>query len=75
MVDFPIPDSPIMAVAFPTGIEKALAINGVHIHVYGKPTTRIGRKMGHVTALGSCIAEAENVAIEAATSISFGKQK
>ena len=60
---------------FPTGIEKALAINGVHIHVYGKTTTRIGRKMGHVTALGSCIAEAENVAIEAATSISFGKQK
>ena len=60
---------------FPTGIEKALAINGVHIHVYGKTTTRIGRKMGHVTALGSCIAEAENVAIEAATLINFGKQK
>ena len=58
---------------FPTGIEKALAINGVHIHVYGKTTTRIGRKMGHVTALGSCIAEAENVAIEAATLINFGK--
>jgi len=59
---------------FPTGIEKALAINGVHIHVYGKTTTRIGRKMGHVTALGSCIAEAENVAIEAATLINFGKK-
>ena len=29
--------------------------------------------MGHVTALGSCIAEAENVAIEAATLINFGK--
>ncbi len=60
---------------FPTGIEKALAINGAHVHVYGKTTTNIGRKMGHVTALGSSIAEAENVAIEAAASISFGKQK
>ena len=60
---------------FPSGIEKALAINGAHVHVYGKTTTNIGRKMGHVTALGSSIAEAESVAIKAASSISFGEQK
>ena len=42
---------------------------------YQKKEVKPKRKMGHVTALGSCIAEAENVAIKAATSISFGKQE
>ena len=32
----------------PTGIEKALAIEGAYVHVYGKTTTNIGRKMGHI---------------------------
>ena len=59
---------------FPSGIEKALAINGAHVHVYGKTTTNVGRKMGHVTALGSSIPEAEDVAIKAASSISFGEK-
>ena len=60
---------------FPTGIEKALAINGAYVHVYGKTTTNIGRKMGHVTALGSSVTEAEAVAIKAASLINFGEQK
>ena len=59
----------------PTGIEKALAVNGAHVHIYGKTTTNVGRKMGHVTAIGSSITEAENVAIKAAASIKFGEQK
>ena len=59
----------------PTGIEKALAINGAYVHVYGKTTTNIGRKMGHVTALGSSVAEAESLATKAASSINFGEQK
>ena len=59
----------------PTGIEKALAINGAHIHIYGKTITNIGRKMGHVTALGSNITEAENIATEAAALINFGEEK
>ncbi|MDE3228398.1 MAG: 5-(carboxyamino)imidazole ribonucleotide synthase, partial [Chloroflexota bacterium] len=34
----------------------ALAIPGAHVHVYGKLVSRIGRKMGHVTALGATVA-------------------
>jgi len=31
------------------GMEKILAIEGVHIHLYGKAITKPFRKMGHVT--------------------------
>lgn len=30
----------------------------VHLHLYGKQTSRIGRKMGHLTALGASVEEA-----------------
>ena len=60
---------------FPVGIEKALEIKGAHVHVYGKTATNIGRKMGHVTAIGSNIAEAENLATKAASLICFGEGK
>ena len=60
---------------YPVGIEQALAVNGAHIHVYGKTTTNIGRKMGHITALGSDINEAEHIANKAASCIRFGAQK
>ena len=60
---------------YPVGIEKALAVKGAHIHVYGKTTTNIGRKMGHITALGSDINEAEQIASKAASCIRFGAQK
>ncbi len=33
-------------------LNEALAVDGAHIHVYGKRRSRPGRKMGHVTALG-----------------------
>lgn len=33
--------------------ERALALPNVHLHLYGKSTPRKGRKMGHITALGS----------------------
>lgn len=36
-----------------SGLEKALAVPGVSIHIYGKTETRPERKMGHVTAIGS----------------------
>lgn len=32
-----------------TGLEEALTMSGVHIHIYGKPFTKPFRKMGHVT--------------------------
>jgi 5-(carboxyamino)imidazole ribonucleotide synthase len=31
------------------GLDKALAMEGVFVHQYGKATTKPGRKMGHVT--------------------------
>ena len=60
---------------YPVGIEQALAVKGAHIHVYGKTTTNIGRKMGHITALGTDINMAEDIANQAASCIRFGAQK
>lgn len=37
----------------------ALATPEVHLHLYGKAEARPGRKMGHLTALGDTVAEAE----------------
>jgi 5-(carboxyamino)imidazole ribonucleotide synthase len=44
------------------GMEQALAIEGVKIHLYGKKTTRGYRKMGHVTIVSSTIDEANSKA-------------
>ena len=60
---------------YPVGIDEALAVAGAHIHVYGKTSTRIGRKMGHITALGQTIEEAEGKAAEAAKHIRFGAEQ
>lgn len=38
-------------------LPAALAVPGVHVHLYGK-AARPGRKLGHVTALGDDLAEA-----------------
>lgn len=51
------------------GLSQALAIPGAHIHIYGKLASRVGRKMGHVTALGGSIEEAEARARAAADAI------
>jgi 5-(carboxyamino)imidazole ribonucleotide synthase len=32
---------------------KALADPGIHLHIYGKRSSRIGRKMGHITVTGT----------------------
>ncbi|CAN5405143.1 5-(carboxyamino)imidazole ribonucleotide synthase [soil metagenome] len=40
------------------GIEKALALSGVYIHLYGKKITRPFRKMGHVTITADTLDEA-----------------
>ncbi len=57
--------------ANPNGIREALATSGAHIHIYGKREVRTGRKMGHVTALGSSIEEAETIAQQAANRINL----
>lgn len=60
---------------YPVGIDEALKISGAHIHVYGKSTTNVGRKMGHITALGDTIEDAEYIANSAAKCIRFGAEK
>ncbi len=56
----------------PAGFDEAMAMPGVHVHIYGKELSMPGRKMGHVTALGETIAEAEKVAQAAADVLYFG---
>jgi 5-(carboxyamino)imidazole ribonucleotide synthase len=56
----------------PAGLEEALAVPGVAVHVYGKTTSAKGRKMGHLTALGQTVAEALARAEQAAGRLKFG---
>ncbi len=39
-----------------------LALPGVHLHLYGKPEARPGRKMGHLTVTGADVAGVQAVA-------------
>ena len=57
----------------PLGLQHALSIHGAHIHIYGKTSSGLGRKMGHVTALASNLKDAEAIALEAADAIHFGR--
>jgi 5-(carboxyamino)imidazole ribonucleotide synthase len=56
----------------PHGLERALAIPGAHVHIYGKALSGAGRKMGHITALGQTLEAAGNTARQAAEAIQFG---
>lgn len=40
------------------GINEVLKWNGVHVHMYGKKTTKSFRKMGHVTVTANTLEEA-----------------
>lgn len=55
----------------PAALREALGVAGAHVHHYGKREVRPGRKMGHVTALGATVAEAESVARTAADRVRF----
>ena len=44
---------------------SALAIPDVKLHLYGKPGPRVGRKMGHLTALADTVDEAVEKAVMA----------
>ncbi|MBV1861544.1 MAG: 5-(carboxyamino)imidazole ribonucleotide synthase [Nannocystaceae bacterium] len=48
------------------GLDRALAVTGASVHLYGKRDVRPGRKMGHVTALGPDVATARARARQAA---------
>lgn len=59
--------------AMPSGLDDALAIEGAHLHIYGKSRSMKGRKMGHVTALGETPAAALATALRAAEKLRFGQ--
>lgn len=40
-----------------TGLDKALKITNVFVHIYGKIETKLERKMGHITVIGKTITE------------------
>jgi 5-(carboxyamino)imidazole ribonucleotide synthase len=45
--------------------DQALAVPGVRLHLYEKHTPRKGRKMGHLSAVGSTAEEAVKLVLEA----------
>lgn len=47
------------------GLDKALALNGVSVHIYGKSTTKPKRKMGHLTVTAQNVAKARSLAEKA----------
>lgn len=49
--------------AKPEGLEKALSLPGVSVHIYGKHETRPERKMGHITAIDETVEKALKKAI------------
>jgi 5-(carboxyamino)imidazole ribonucleotide synthase len=59
----------------PAGLDRALAVPGAHVHIYGKAMSNAGRKMGHVTALGDTSAAAEQTALRCAQQLQFGNLK
>lgn len=50
-------------------IAAASAVPGAHLHLYGKSEVRVGRKMGHVTALGSTLEDSLKRARQAASQV------
>lgn len=59
---------------FPSGIEQALQLPGVHVHSYGKLESKVGRKMGHITVIGDELESVLNKAKTAADLIKFGAE-
>jgi 5-(carboxyamino)imidazole ribonucleotide synthase len=45
--------------------QAALAAEGVKLHLYGKREPRVGRKMGHLTAVAQTVEEAERRVLSA----------
>jgi 5-(carboxyamino)imidazole ribonucleotide synthase len=54
---------------------KALAEPGVSLHLYGKAEPRVGRKMGHLTALGTTPDEARARVLAAREALVAGRPR
>ncbi|HEX2513545.1 MAG TPA: 5-(carboxyamino)imidazole ribonucleotide synthase [Chloroflexota bacterium] len=85
VLDWPLGDPSLAAPAVATvnilgrssldpalALPQALAVPGVHVHLYGKPA-RPGRKLGHVTATGDDAADARARAREATEILAGGE--
>ena len=86
VADWPLGDSSLVApsvatvnvLGAATGVDPrsnlplALALPGLHVHLYGK-AARPGRKLGHVTVVGTDLAEARRRAQEGAQLLACGK--
>ncbi|MFN2363269.1 MAG: 5-(carboxyamino)imidazole ribonucleotide synthase [Halarsenatibacteraceae bacterium] len=48
-----------------TGLEEALAVEGIKVHIYQKTISRPGRKMGHLTVTADSLAKAAEQAFKA----------
>lgn len=55
----------------PAQLADGLAVPGVHIHLYGKTLSRPMRKLGHITALGETLQEAQERAWAARKALPF----
>lgn len=53
------------------GGEVLLGIEDCHLHLYGKPETADQKKIGHITALGETVLEADKKAMEARKALKF----
>lgn len=58
-------------IGVPNNITDVLRHGKVHLHLYNKKVSRVGRKMGHITALGNTQTEAYNRAKSAADAIEW----
>lgn len=56
-------------IGIPENIEELLLHKKVFIHLYNKKESRVGRKMGHITALGNNQSEAYSIAKSASQAI------
>lgn len=45
-------------------LEEVMSWEGVHTHIYGKPTTKSYRKMGHITIAGEDLEEVKKVGLK-----------
>lgn len=58
-------------IGIPSSVSDVLRHPKAHLHLYNKKTSRVGRKMGHITALGNTQTEAYNLAKSASDAIEW----
>ncbi|MFL6481712.1 MAG: 5-(carboxyamino)imidazole ribonucleotide synthase [Nitrososphaera sp.] len=57
------------------GLKRALSVPGVKLYVYGKQTSKPGRKLGHVTATARTVEEAASRATKARSGIELANDE